>query len=173
MPRPCTATPINERYWQLSPDLRPACILFLMDTSLSTTFVLQPMITQTELDLTSFHLWKSRYCHWNFLYFSCFHFKEKFNVNYTLYMNELSFYYFTNLHWINAFFLYFNILRPPHKIAITIKIGLVYNKIQKPAFSWQSSKHHFNRMMSIIFAEKNLIVWLIKIQIFNIFMNNL
>lgn len=132
-----------------------------------------PTNDNTELDLTSFHLWKSRYCHWNFLYFSCFHFKEKFNVNYTLYMNELSFYYFTNLHWINAFFLYFNILRPPHKIAITIKIGLVYNKIQKPAFSWQSSKHHFNRMMSIIFAEKNLIVWLIKIQIFNIFMNNL
>lgn len=27
------------------------------------------------------------------------------------------------------FFLYFNILRPPHKVAITIKIGLVYNKI--------------------------------------------
>lgn len=158
MPRPCTATPINERYCQLSPDLQPVCFLFLMDTSLSTTFVLQPMITQNKT-WHQFHLWKSRYCHWNFLYFSCFHFKEKFNVNYTLYMNELSFYHFTNLHWINAFFLYFNILRPPHKIAITIKIGLVYNKIQKPAFSWQSSKHHFNRMMSIIFAEKNLIVW--------------
>lgn len=134
MPAPDIATPINGHYWQLSPDLRARALP--VPDGYEPLHGFCPLTNDnTELDLTSFHLWKSRYCHWNFLYFSRFHFKEKFNVNYTLNMNELSFHYFTNLYWINAFFLYFNIWRPTHKVVITIKIVLLNNKIKKPAFS--------------------------------------